>query len=145
MYGDVYVELEVMVPRKSNSGIYLHGEYEVQVLDSYGKKNPGMGDMGAIYSGSVPKINASRKPGQWQKYEIYFRAPKFDKAGKKIKNALFEKVILNGQLVQRHVELKKSTGGGLTRKEHARGPLMFQGDHGPVAYRNIVIKPLAER
>ncbi len=142
VYGDARITLDVMVPQKSNSGIYLQGEYEVQVLDSFGKDKLGMGDMGAIYSASVPKLNASRKPGKWQSYEIVYRAPVFDASGKKLRNARVEKVILNGQLVQENVEIKGSTGGGVTRQEHARGPLMFQGNHGSVAYRNIVIESL---
>ena len=145
LHGDARITLEVMVPQQSNSGIYLQGQYEVQVLDSYGKTKLGMGDMGAIYSASVPRLNASRKPGEWQQYEILFRAPVFDDAGKKIKNARVEKVILNGQVIHENVEIANSTGGALTGQERARGPLMFQGDHGPVAYRNIVITPLPKK
>ncbi len=139
-YGDARIELELMVPKGSNSGIYLHGEYEVQVLDSYGRKKLGMGDMGAIYGAKPPATNACKEPGQWQKYEILFRAPKF-KDGKKVANARIDKVILNGKVLQQDVELPKPTPGGLTGKEKAEGPIMFQGDHGPVAYRNIKITP----
>ena len=141
-HGDALVELELMVPRGSNSGIYLQGEYEVQVLDSYGREELGMGDMGAIYGARPPGVNACRKPGEWQKYEIYFRAPQFDQDGKKIKNAVLDKVILNGQVIQENIELKSNTPGGVDGKEKPFGPLMFQGNHGPVAYRNIQIKPL---
>lgn len=140
-HGDARIELELMVPKGSNSGIYLHGEYEVQVLDSYGRKKLGMGDMGAIYGAKPPSTNACKKPGEWQKYIILFRAPKF-KDGKKVANARIDKVILNGQLLQQDVELPKTTPGGITGKEKAKGPIMFQGDHGPVAYRNIKITSL---
>ncbi|MEK9985033.1 MAG: DUF1080 domain-containing protein [Opitutae bacterium] len=140
-HGDARIELELMVPKGSNSGIYLHGEYEVQVLDSYGRKKLGMGDMGAIYGAKPPSANACKKPGEWQKYIILFRAPKF-KDGKKVANARIDKVILNGQLLQQDVELPKPTPGGITGKEKAKGPIMFQGDHGPVAYRNIKITSL---
>lgn len=140
-HGDARIELELMVPKGSNSGIYLHGEYEVQVLDSYGRKKLGMGDMGAIYGAKPPSTNACKKPGEWQKYIILFRAPKF-KDGKKVANARVDKVILNGQLLQQDVELPKPTPGGITGKEKAKGPIMFQGDHGPVAYRNIKITSL---
>ena len=140
-HGDARIELELMVPKGSNSGIYLHGEYEVQVLDSYGRKKLGMGDMGAIYGAKPPSTNACKKPGEWQKYIILFRAPQF-KDGKKVANARIDKVILNGQLLQQDVELPKPTPGGITGKEKAKGPLMFQGDHGPVAYRNIKITSL---
>lgn len=143
VHGDAKIELELMVPKGSNSGIYLHGEYEIQVLDSYGRTKLGMGDMGAIYGAKPPAVNACKKPGEWQKYEILFHAPKF-KDGKKVKNAHIDKVILNGKVIQENVELPKPTPGGLTGKEKAEGPIMFQGDHGPVAYRNIKISPLCD-
>src|SRR6187402_1439376 len=85
-YGDMRLEIEVMVPKGSNSGIYMMGEYEVQVFDSFGKKDMTPGDMGAIYSAAVPKVNASKAPGEWQKYVIEFRAPTFDDKGMKTKN-----------------------------------------------------------
>lgn len=141
-FGDAVIELEVMVPKGSNSGIYVMGEYEIQVLDSYGKTQLGMGDMGAVYSMAVPKVNASKQPGEWQKYHIEYRAPKFDATGKKIANGVLVKVVLNGQVLHENLELTSQTPGGVTGKEAPRGPLMFQGDHGPVAYRNIRIKPL---
>jgi Domain of Unknown Function (DUF1080) len=141
-YGDIRLELEVMVPKGSNSGIYLMGEYEVQVLDSYGKTKLDQGDMGALYSAAAPKVNASKPPGEWQKYVIDFRAPKFDDKGKKTSNATFVKVELNGTVLHENVEMKGATGGSLTGKEAATGPLMFQGDHGAVAFRNIKITPL---
>jgi hypothetical protein len=141
-HGDARIEVEVFVPRRSNSGIYVMGEYEVQVLDSYGKKRLGGGDMGALYNAAPPKVNASKPPGEWQKYVIEFRAPKFDAAGKKTANAKFVKVVLNDQVLHENVEMKGVTPTGVTGKESATGPLMFQGDHGPVAYRNIKITPL---
>src|SRR5882672_1557280 len=94
-FGDCRVEVEVMVPKGSNSGIYLMGRYEVQVFDSFGVKKLGMGDMGAIYSVAVPKVNACKKPGEWQKFVIDFVAPRF-KDKKKVGNAKFVKVELNG-------------------------------------------------
>jgi len=142
-FGDVYIELEVMVPKGSNSGIYLMGEYELQVFDSFGKESPSEHDMGAIYSASVPKLNAAKQPGEWQKYEIDFRAPTFD-GDKRTGPAKFVKVVLNGQLIQENVEMKGPTPGGLTGKESAAGPLLFQGDHGPVAYRAVKITPTAK-
>ncbi|MBT3198722.1 MAG: DUF1080 domain-containing protein, partial [Phycisphaerales bacterium] len=88
------------------------------------------------------KANACKKPGEWQKYEIHYQAPKFDAKGKKIANARIIKVLLNGTLIQENIELQRPTPGGVDGKEKAMGPLMFQGNHGPVAYRNIMIKPL---
>ena len=143
VFGDAIIKLEVMVPEKSNSGIYVMGEYEVQVLDSFGKDaNPGPGDMGAIYGAQPPKNPKYLKPGEWSRYEIHWQAPRFDADGKKIANAKFLKVILNGKVIHENLEMTKPTPGGVDGKEKARGPLMFQGNHGPVAYRNIEVKPL---
>ncbi len=141
-FGDCRIELEVMVPKGSNSGVYLMGEYEVQVLDSFGKMKVGNGDIGAIYGGFAPPVNASKAPGQWQQFVIDWRAPKFDAEGKKIKNAEFVKVELNGQILHKNLVMERQTPGGLTGKEAPTGPLMFQGNHGPVAYRNIVVTPM---
>ncbi len=141
-HGNATIDLEVMVPQESNSGIYVHGEYEVQVLDSFGRdKNPGPGDMGAVYGAQPPTKPLYKKPGEWSKFHIEFRAPRFDADGKKIENARFEKIVLNGRVIHENLELKGPTPAGVTGKEHARGPIMFQGDHGPVAYRNISITP----
>lgn len=142
-HGDAIITLEVMVPKASNSGIYVMGEYEVQVLDSFGKDaNPGPGDMGAIYGAQPPRNPKYKAPGEWNRYEIHWRAPRFDATGKKIANARFVKVILNGVTIHENVEMKGPTPGGLDGKEKPLGPLMFQGNHGPVAYRNIKIAPL---
>ena len=119
-----------------------HGEYEVQILDSYGKPDDklGQGDLGALYSAAAPKKNAAKRPGEWQKFVIDFQAPKFE-GGKKTANAKFIKVVLNDVVLHENVEMKQQTPGGLTGKEAATGPLMFQGDHGAVAFRNIKITP----
>ncbi len=142
-HGDAIITLEVMVPKESNSGIYVMGEYEVQVLDSFGNDaNPGPGDMGAIYGAQPPHNPKYRAPGEWNTYEIHWLAPKFDAAGKKTANARFVKIILNGVTIHENVEMKGPTPGGVDGKEKAQGPLMFQGNHGPVSYRNIKIAPL---
>ncbi|MDR1964008.1 MAG: DUF1080 domain-containing protein [Planctomycetaceae bacterium] len=140
-FGDCTVKIELFLTKGSNSGVYLLGEYEVQVADSFGKPDDklGQGDMGAIYSAAAPKTNAAAEPGTWQKYEIEFVAPKFDADGNKTANALFKKITLNGKIVQENIEVKAPTGGGITMKEAATGPLMLQGNHGPVAFRNIEI------
>ena len=141
-FGDCEVHVEFNVPQRSNSGIYLMGRYEVQVLDSYGKPQErlGQGDVGAIYSAAKPSKNAALPPGQWQKFEIVFQAPRFDASGKKTQNAKFVSVKLNGQEIQKGVEVKGPTGGQLYNDEKPTGPLLFQGDHGVVAFRNIRIK-----
>jgi hypothetical protein len=142
-FGDAIIELEFMVPMGSNSGIYVMGEYEVQILDSHGKADDKLtqGDLGALYSAAAPKKNVAKKPGEWQSFKIIFQAPKFD-GGKKTANAKFLSVSLNGTELHKDVEMKGPTPGGLTGKEAATGPLMFQGDHGPVAFRNIKITPV---
>jgi len=142
--GPIRIEIELMVPQGSNSGIYVMGEYEVQVLDSHGKadKDMGAGDIGAIYSAAVPKKNASRKPGEWQKFVIDFAPPQFDATGAKKANAKFIKVELNGEVLHENQEMQGPTPVGLTGKEAAEGPLMLQGNHGAVAYRNIKVTPL---
>ena len=143
-FGDCRIELQLMVPKGSNSGIYVMGAYEIQVLDSYGRQEMGRGDMGAIYGASPPPINACKKPGEWQKYVIEFQAPRFDASGEKSQNAKFIKVELNGEMLHENLEVPGLTGGALSDREAATGPLMFQGNHGPVAFRNIIVKPLIE-
>jgi len=144
-FGDCRIELEVMVPKGSNSGIYVMGEYEIQVLDSWGRVRMGSGDMGAIYGAGAPLVNASRRPGEWQKYVIEFQAPRFNANGRKTENAKFIKVELNGEVLhEKNLEMTGSTGGPLLGREAPFGPLMFQGNHGPVAYRNIIVRPLAK-
>lgn len=137
-YGDCTIEVELMVPKGSNSGIYVMGEYEVQILDSFGKAKIGPGDLGGLYGAAAPKTNAAKKPGEWQKFVIEWQAPKFE-GGKKVANGKFVKVTLNGTVIHENVEMKGPTPSGVTGKEAPTGPLMFQGDHGPVAFRNIKI------
>jgi hypothetical protein len=145
-HGDVQAHIEFMVPRGSNSGVYFQGRYEVQILDSWGKTKLKHGDCGGIYQrwgkkggyeGHAPKVNASLPPGQWQTFDVTFRAPRFDKDGKKTANAVFVKVVHNGKVVHENVEVTGPTRAGAFRDEGLLGPLMLQGDHGPVAYRNI--------
>jgi hypothetical protein len=141
-YGDCTVEVEFMIPKGSNSGVYLMGEYEVQIYDTFEKKGKDgkPGDMGGIYTFAAPKVFADKGPGVWQKFVIDFQAPKFE-GDKKVSNAKFLKVTFNGEVIHENVECKNVTPGGLTGKEMPEGPLMFQGDHGQVAFRNIKITP----
>ncbi len=139
-FGDCTISLELMVSKGSNSGVYVMGEYEVQVLDSFGKKDAELtqGDLGALYSAAKPAKNVAKAPGEWQTLEIVFQAPKFE-GDKRVAAAKFVKVTLNGEVLHENVEMKGPTPGGLTGKEASTGPLMFQGDHGPVAFRDIHI------
>lgn len=149
-YGDVQLHIEWAAPEqvsgegqgRGNSGVYFQGRYEVQVLDSY--KNPTYedGQAAAIYRISPPLVNASRKPGQWQTYDIVFRAPAKDGKGQVRPGSLT--VFHNGVLVQDHVELKgEATTAASFSGVTAKGPLLLQ-DHGnPVRFRNIWIRPLS--
>jgi hypothetical protein len=138
-FGDCIVELEVMIPKGSNSGIYLMGQYEVQIADSYGEKSIKNSAMGGIFGAAAPKINAAKKPGEWQKFLIEFKAPRFGNR-KKIAPAEFVKVQLNGEVIHQNVKIEKGpTSGALKNGEFAEGPLMLQGGMGAVAYRNIRI------
>ncbi|MFI5378832.1 MAG: DUF1080 domain-containing protein [Tepidisphaerales bacterium] len=141
-FGDCEIHVELMVAKGSNSGIYLMGQYEVQVLDSFGIPDDKInaGDNGAIYGATKPAKNASKAPGEWQTYDIVFQAPRFDAAGKKTANARAISVTLNGVEIHKDVEIKGPTGGQLPGGEKATGPLMLQGDHGIVAFRNIRVK-----
>jgi hypothetical protein len=138
-FGDCIVELEVMIPKGSNSGIYLMGQYEVQIVDSYGKKSIKDSTMGGIFGTAAPKINAAKKPGEWQKFLIEFKAPRFENR-KRIAPAEFVKVELNGEVIHANMRIEKGpTSGALKNGEFAEGPLMLQGGMGAVAYRNIRI------
>ena len=142
-FGDQQIDLEVMLPPGSNSGIYVQGEYEVQVLDDAGAPADTPADMkhGSIPGVSAPKVAAGKAAGQWQSYTVIFRAPRFDAAGKKTANATFEKVIVNDQVVQENVQVPESSIGARTFEEKPKGPLMLQGAEGGVAYRSIRVTP----
>ena len=143
-FGDCIVELEFMIPEGSNSGIYLMGRYEVQVVDSYGKPGLKNSAMGAIFSTVTPRVNVAKKPGDWQNFLIEFKTPRFESCNR-IKPAEFVRVELNGELIHENVKLEKGpTSGALNKEETARGPLMLQGGMGAVAYRNIRISVPAQ-
>ncbi len=152
-FGDIELHVEFCIPKGSNSGVYLMGRYEVQVYDSYGVAKdayPGI-ECGGIYprwiqeqnvGGHSPKVNASKPPGQWQSFDITFRAPRFDASGKKIANAKFVKVVHNGQVIHENVEVSGPTRAAHWDDEKPTGPILLQGDHGPVAYRNLRVKAI---
>jgi len=157
-FGDVKIELEFMVPKGSNAGVYVMGRYEIQILDSYGRERFGSGDLGGLYSrhdknrpegrqnyeGTPPKVNAAKPPGEWQTMEIVFRAPRFDETGKKRKDATFEKVLVNGQLVQENVATTGHTQSAPLEGDAKTGPIAIQGDHGPIAIRSYKVTPLED-
>lgn len=148
-FGDVQLHVEWASPEKvvgdgqgrGNSGVYLQGRYEIQVLDSYNNKTYFNGQAAAFYGNNAPLVNACRKPGEWQAYDIIFHTPKTSAAGK-VESGSFT-VLHNGVLVQDHVPVKgDSTTAAKFTGVVPKGPLVLQ-DHGnPVRYRNIWIRPL---
>jgi hypothetical protein len=151
-HDDVEAHIEFCVPKDSNSGVYFQGRYEVQILDSWGVEHPKYSDCGGIYErwkdnrgyeGHAPRVNASKRPGEWQTFDVIFRAPRFDTAGKKIENARFVKVVHNGKVIHENVEVTGPTRAATyENNENAYGPLMLQGDHGPVAFRKLRLKSI---
>jgi len=125
---------------RGNSGVYLQGRYEIQILDSYQNRTYPKGQAGALYGNFPPLVNACRKPGEWQTYDIVFQPPLPGPNGEIIPG--FITVIHNGVLVQNHVPVKNATTAAAFRGPVAKGPLMLQ-DHGcSVRFRNIWIRRL---
>ncbi len=129
-FEDFNLKLEVNVPKGSNSGVYLRGIYEVQVMDSYGKELDSH-NMGALYSRISPSEAAEKPAGEWQKMDI----------------TLYKRYLtvkLNGKTIIDNQPVKGVTGGALTSDQFSPGPILLQGDHGKVSYRNIVLTPIVE-
>ncbi len=148
-FGDVQLHVEWAAPAevkgegqgRGNSGVYLQGRYEIQVLDSYHNKTYPNGQAGAFYGHSAPLVNASRKPGEWQTYDIIFHAPRKGPDGKAQPGSFT--VLHNGVLVQDHLPVQgDATTAAMFQGVVRKGPLVLQ-DHGnPVRYRNIWLRPL---
>jgi CubicO group peptidase (beta-lactamase class C family) len=147
-FGDIELHVEFCIPKRSNSGVYLMGRYEIQIYDSYAVEKgeyPGM-ECGGVYqrwinghgeNGHSPRVNATKPAGEWQSFDITFRAPRFGADGKKVSNAKFVKVVHNGKVIHENVDLTGPTRAAHWDDEKPAGPIMLQGDHGPVAYRNL--------
>ena len=151
-FGDCQLHVEFAEPApakgesqdRGNSGVFLQGLYETQVLDSYQSKTYADGQAGAIYGQYPPLVNASRAPGQWQTYDIVFHGPRFDKDGKLLRPA-HETVFHNGVLVQDNVELSGPAAHGERppyKAQPEKLPLALQDHSHPVRYRNIWIREL---
>jgi hypothetical protein len=163
-YTDFQLHVEFRVPYmpdkkgqgRGNSGVFLQGRYEIQVLDSYSIKEPGSGDCGAVYHQYAPLVNACKAPLQWQTYDIAYRAPRFDSTTHAIveparvtvlQNGLF---VQNGQIINGPTHLvkpKKSADGTVIppppgEDPSTPGPIRLQFHGNTVAYRNIWIVPL---
>jgi hypothetical protein len=161
-FGDLEVSLEFLLGTGSNSGVKLQQRYEVQLFDSYNKKKLSGTDCGGIYphwkfraggqgldyvdQGVPPKLNAAKPAGEWQALHVVFRAPRFDDQGRKSANARFVTVMLNDQEIHRDLEVDSPTGNiSSPLPEVPKAPLFLQLDHGPVAFRNVRVKPLGKQ
>lgn len=151
-FGDMQLHLEWRSPAKiegktsqqvGNSGVFLQSRYEVQILDSYENRTYSNGQAASIYKQSIPLVNASKPPLEWQSYDIIYKAPMFDKNGSLLSPA-YVTILHNGVLVQNHVELKGATEfiGPPSYIAHGPLPIMLQ-DHGnPIKFRNIWVREL---
>jgi len=157
-FQDVELKCEFFIPKGSNSGVKLNGLYEIQIRDTHDMKEL-TGDMcGGVYprakqaptyehidEGVAPNENAAKPAGEWQTLQLTFYSPRFDAAGNKTVDARFEHVVLNGKEIHKQVKLLYPTGAAWNMMpEVPRGPLMLQGDHGPVAFRDIQVRPLSK-
>lgn len=129
-FKDFRLQAEYKVAEKSNSGIYLRGRYELQVLDDFGKEPEEHQHM-AVYAWVKPLVNASRPAGEWQTMEATI-------VGNKVT------VVLNGKTVQDNTTIQAITGGALDANEDQPGPIMLQGDHGKVWFRKLVVTPIVK-
>ncbi len=148
-FTDHFLHLEFMTPdmpdatgqAKGNSGVFLQGRYEIQVLDSYGIEVPGMGDCGAIYNQFAPLVNACKPPLEWQTYDVIFRAPRFNDAGEVAEGTRIT-VLQNGLVILNNVILPGTTGGNVSNGIGEPGPLLLQEHGNHVKFRNIWAIPL---
>lgn len=153
-FGDCQVHLEFATPEKvegsgqgrGNSGLYMMGRYEIQILDSYENPTYFDGQCGAIYKQHPPLVNASRKPGEWQTYDVIFTAPRFDESGQLVKPA-YVTVIHNGVVVQNHFEIEGATAWEKAPEYAPHGekePIHLQFHGNPVRFRNIWVREMRE-
>jgi hypothetical protein len=126
-FTDFKLHIEFRYPKESNSGVYLRGRYEVQIADSKGME-PAKGELGAVYGFITPNEMVAKAPGEWQSYDITF-------VGRMVT------VIANGKKIICDQDIPGITGGALDSKEGEPGPILMQGDHGPIEFRNIIITP----
>lgn len=150
---DMQLHIEFMTPTpiagkkgqgSGNSGIFLQGRYEVQVLNSYKNRTYSNGQAGSIYKQTAPLVNASLPTGQWQTYDIIYKAPTFDNSGK-VKDKAYVTVLHNGVLIQNHTEIQGNTtyrGKAQYGKAHGCAPIWLQDHNDEVSYRNIWVRKL---
>jgi hypothetical protein len=149
-FGDCQLHLEFATPAtvkgkgqgRGNSGLYLMGRYEIQILDSYDNSTYFDGQSGAIYKQQPPIVNASRPPGEWQSYDVVFRAPRFNEDGS-VASPAYVTVFHNGVLIQNHYELQGSTSyveAPRYRQHPEKQPFHLQFHGNPVRFRNIWVR-----
>jgi hypothetical protein len=156
-FGDCEVHVEFLVAKNSNSGIKFHAVYEIQIHDMPPSRPLSGDSMGGIYpradaskgykhidKGIAPRVNAAKAAGEWQTLDVVWKSPRFDEQGNKIASAMIVKAVLNGKVIHENQELQTPTGANWKIKEKTKGPFMLQADHGPVAFRNVRIRPGAE-
>ncbi len=150
-HGDIFLSLDFLMPKGSNAGVYLQGRYEVQLFDSWKVDRLHVADCGSIYErwddkrpegskgfeGHPADVNATLAPNLWQHLEVEFQAPRFSPDGKKISPARFVRVSLNGVVIHENVIVNGPTRSAAFTDEKPKGPLVLQGDHGPLAIRNL--------
>ncbi len=148
-YGDAHVHVEFNLPYmpektgqgRANSGLFIHGCYELQILDSYGKETPDVNDCGALYGIAAPLVNACKAPGEWQSYDVFVRAAKLREDGSVEKYAVMT-VFLNGQLIHNNLEVPRHCDCGNYDHIVEKGPVFLQDHFCPVSFRNIWVQPL---
>ena len=151
-FGDVQLHVEFAEPTppsgsgqgRGNSGVFLMGRYELQVLDCYQNRTYADGTTGALYGQHPPLANACLPPGQWQVYDIIFTAPKFGPDGSVLTPAYLT-AIHNGVVIQNHQAFRGPTGWktpGHYTSHGPTGPISLQDHHNPVHYRNVWVRPL---
>lgn len=160
-FRDAHLHVEFMLPEKGpgNSGVYIHGNYELQIFNSAGKENPNQGDCGAIYGFHKPLVNACRKPGEWQVYDIRYRAPRRNEQGEIVEEGRIT-AFLNGQKVQdearfgeprsKYHPYRYKTTPYLKKvwerqKKTMTGPVFLQDHNAPVRFRNVWVRPLDDQ
>jgi hypothetical protein len=160
-FRDADIHAEFLLPKNSagNSGLYIHGHYELQIFNSIGTERLTQGDMGAVYGFAAPQVNATRKPGEWQVYDVRYRAPRRDAEGRITKEGSLT-AWLNGQKVQedlifgeprssyhpyRHGRTDYLARIEARQKATMTGPLFLQDHDAPVRFRNIWIRPLDDK
>ena len=153
-YGDMQLHLEFATPEavdpnqkgqaRGNSGVYIMGRYEVQILDSYDNPTYFDGQCGSLYKQQPPMVNVCRKPGEWQTYDILWEAPRFGENGEVLRPAVCT-VLQNGVCVQNHFELKGGTyfdRPAKYEKHEAKAPFRLQNHNNPIKFRNIWVREL---